>query len=82
MIRMKQVEQPIKRLLQLAYQNNQITTLIFNDVTYTGTVDYISPSTVYLGLAAGHSQEIPLTGISQVKLHQLQSWWHLYENSR
>ncbi|WP_225418147.1 hypothetical protein [Levilactobacillus mulengensis] len=79
---MQRVSQPIKHLLQLAYQNNQVTTLIFNNVTYTGTVDYVSASTVYLGLAAGHSREIPLTGISQVHLHQLQSWWHLYEGSR
>ncbi|WP_225419779.1 hypothetical protein [Levilactobacillus cerevisiae] len=79
---MKRISQPIKRLLQSAYQNNQVATLIFNNVTYTGTVDFISASTVYLGLAAGASQEIPLTGISQVKLHQLHSWWHLYENSR
>ncbi|MFD1454309.1 hypothetical protein ACFQ44_01280 [Levilactobacillus lanxiensis] len=79
---MQRVSQPIKHLLQLAYQNNQVTTLIFNNVTYTGTVDYVSASTVYLGLAAGHSREIPLTGISQVRLHQLQSWWHLYEGSR
>lgn len=75
------ISQPIKHLLQLAYQNNQLTTLIFNNVTYTGTVDFVSSSTVYLGLAAGHSREIPLIGISQVKLHQLDSWWYLYENS-
>lgn len=72
---------PIKHLLQLAYQNNQITTLIVNDVTYTGTVDFVSASTVYLGLAAGRSREIPLIEISQVKLHQLDSWWYLYEKS-
>lgn len=79
---MQSVSQRIKAILQTAYQNNQITTLIFHDVTYTGTVDYVSASTVYMGLAAGQSQEIPLTEISHVKLHQLQSWWYLYDWAR
>ena len=75
-----QAKPQIKTLLQIAYQRNQIMTINIHNITYTGTVDYISPATVYLGLAAGQSREIPLTQISQVKLHQFQSWWYLYES--
>ncbi len=73
--------QKIRLLLQTAYQQNQLTTITYHGVTKTGTVDFVTASTVYLGLAAGHSREIPLTQISQVKLHQLQSWWYLYDSS-
>lgn len=73
--------QKIRLLLQTAYQKNQLTTITYHGVTKTGTVDFVTASTVYLGLAAGHSREIPLTQISQVKLHQLQSWWYLYDSS-
>ncbi|MCH5465305.1 hypothetical protein [Levilactobacillus tujiorum] len=73
--------QQIKTLLQTAYQKNQLTTINSHNITYTGTVDFISPTTVYLGLAAGHSRKIPLAQISQVKLHQFQSWWHLYDST-
>lgn len=75
-----QAHQQIKTLLQTAYQKNQITTINIHNITYTGTVDYVSPTTVYLGLAAGHSREIPLTQISRVQLHQFQSWWYLYDS--
>lgn len=77
---MPRASQSIKNLLQLAYQKNQVTTLIFNNVTYTGTVDYLSATTVFLGLSAGRTRELPLTGVRQVKLHQSQSWWYLYED--
>ncbi|WP_225351237.1 hypothetical protein [Levilactobacillus spicheri] len=47
-------------------------------MTYTGTVDFISATTVYLGLAAGESCQIPLGQISRVHLHQFRPWWYLY----
>ena len=75
-----QARHQIRTLLQTAYQNNQLTTVNTRDVSYTGTVDYLSLTTVYLGLAAGHSCEIPLTQISRVHLHQFQSWWYLYDS--
>ncbi len=75
-----QARHQIRTLLQTAYLKNKITTINIQDVTYTGTVDYVSPTTVFLGLAAGHSREIPLTQISHVQLHQFQSWWYLYES--
>jgi len=78
---MQLASQQIRPLLRAAYQNNQITSLIFHDVTYTGTVDYLTDSTVYLGLTAGRSRQIPLTQITQVNLHQSQPWWHLYEQN-
>ncbi|KRK33254.1 hypothetical protein FD07_GL002145 [Levilactobacillus parabrevis ATCC 53295] len=81
MTMLSQAHQQIKQLLQTAYQRNQITTINVHNITYTGTVDFISPATVYLGLAAGRSREIPLTQISQVKLHQFQSWWYLYDST-
>ncbi|KRK85889.1 hypothetical protein FC99_GL002160 [Levilactobacillus koreensis JCM 16448] len=67
---MQLASQQIRPLLRAAYQNNQVTSLIFHDVTYTGTVDYLTDSTVYLGLTAGRSRQIPLTQITQVNLHQ------------
>jgi len=73
------VSPQIKTQLQTAYQKNQITSLIAQGITYTGTVDYISATTVYLGLAAGHSRSIPLSQISQVHSHQLRPWWYLYD---
>lgn len=78
---MPRVSHSIKSLLQRAYQNNLVTTLIFNDVTYTGTVDFLSATTVYLGLSAGRTQELPLAGVHRVQLHQSQSWWYLYDQS-
>lgn len=78
---MQRARQQIRRLLQTAYQNNQLTTLTFNNVSCTGTVDLVSTNSVVLGLAAGQFREIPLTQITQVKLHQFQSWWHLYDRS-
>lgn len=71
----------IRHLLQNAYQNNQVTTLTLKAATYTGNIDFITDSTVYLGLTAGRSLKIPLADITHVQLHQLQSWWHLYEHS-
>lgn len=75
---MQRVSQQIRTLLQTAYQKNQVTSLISQGMTYTGTVDFVSTTTVYLGLAAGRSCQIPLEQISQVQLHQLRPWWYLY----
>lgn len=75
---MQRASQQIRTLLQTAYQKNQITSLISQGMTYTGTVDFISATTVYLGLAAGESCQIPLGQISRVHLHQFRPWWYLY----
>lgn len=74
---MQRANQQVTALLQAAYQNNQVTSLMFNGLTYTGTVNLISATTVYLGMAAGRTCQIPLGQISQVKRHQFRSWWHL-----
>lgn len=74
-----QLYQQMRALLQTAYQNNQVTSLIFHGTKYTGTVDFLTPKTVYLGLRAGRSCQLPLMQISQVHLHQSQPWWHLYD---
>lgn len=74
--------QPITQtytLLHTAYQNNQITSLTIHGTTYTGTVDFLTTQTVYLGLRAGYSCQLPLGQISQAHLHQLQPWWYLYD---
>ena len=78
---MQRASQQIRTLLQTAYQKNQITSLVSQGITYTGTVDFVSPTTVYLGLAAGHSCQLPLAQVSQVHLHHLRSWWYLYRES-
>ena len=70
--------QQIRTLLQTAYQKNQLTSLCSQGTIYTGTVDYVSATTVYLGLAAGRACQLPLTQISQVDLHQSRPWWYLY----
>ena len=74
-----QQHQQIRALLQAAYQANQMTSLTANGTTYTGTVDFLTSQTVYLGLKAGRSCQLPLLQISQVQLTPAQPWWHLYD---
>ncbi|MDT7013100.1 hypothetical protein [Levilactobacillus namurensis] len=75
---MQPASQQIRSTLQTAYQENQLASLIAGGLTYTGTVDFVTPTTVFMGLAAGRSCELPLAQISQVNLHQLRPWWYLY----
>lgn len=74
-----QPHQQIYALLQAAYQANQMASLTANGTTYTGTVDFLTSQTVYLGLKAGQSCQLSLVRISQVHLKPLQPWWHLYD---